>query len=227
MGSKKKSIFRCLLEIKVMAIKILTNSARFLAQLKEDLKRRLKPRLRKAADGLRAELSEKIPMWIHTSVDYFLLKKKRNRVELGITEEQLNEAMNDVAELIIKSMRIDITSDPGGLKLYFDENILALVQVLPSGEYISENGHLVEWLNWLVVAGSEVVVEGHHFTGRAGEGRIGGGVMWKGGVWRVPLEIRGDRSENFVTRIMDKKIKEMYRLMRGHLLGEKARLRYQ
>jgi len=60
-----------------------------------------------------------------------------------------------------------------------------------------------------------------------GEGRIGGGVMFKGGVWRVPLEIRGDAEENFVSRIMDKKVKEMYRLMRGHLLGEKARLKYQ
>lgn len=210
-----------------MALKILTNATKFLNQLKEDLKRRLKPRLRKAADGLKAELSEKIPQWIETSIDYYLLKKKRNRVELGITEEQLREAMNDVAELIIQSIRIEITSDPGGLKLSFDERTLSAVGHLPSGEYISENGHLVEWLNWLVTAGSEVVVEGHHFTDRLGEGRIGGGVMWKGGVWRVPLEIRGDRSENFVTRIMDKKTKEMYRLMRGHLLGEKARLRYQ
>jgi hypothetical protein len=227
LGSKKKSIFRCLLEIKVMAIKILTNAARFLNQLKEDLKRRLKPRLRQAADGLRNELSEKIPQWIESSLDYFLLKKKRNRVELGITEEQLDKAMEDVAELIIQSIRVEITSDPGGLKLSFDERTLAGIKDLPSGEYISENGHLVEWLDWLVNAGSRVVVEGHHFTDMAGEGRIGGGVMWKGGVWRVPLEIRGDQSENFVTRIMDKKTKEMYRLMRGHLLGEKARLRYQ
>jgi hypothetical protein len=210
-----------------MAIKILTNSAKFLSQLKEDLKRRLKPRLRKAADGLKAELTEKIPQWIATSIDYFLLKKKRNRVELGITEEQLNLAMSEVSKIIVGSIRVEITSNPGGLKLYFDERTLYLIKVLPSGEYISENGHLVQWLDWLVTAGSRVVVEGHHFTDSPGEGRIGGGVMWKGGVWRVPLEIRGDQEDNFVTRIMDKKTKEMYRLMRGHLLGEKARLRYQ
>lgn len=210
-----------------MGVKILTNSVKFLSQLKEDLKRRLKPRLRKAADGLKAELTEKIPQWIATSIDYFLLKKKGNRVELGITDEQLNQAMRDVGQVIIESIRIEITSNPGGLKLYFDPRTLSLVKLLPSGEYISENGHLVQWLNWLVTAGSRVVVEGHHFTDMPGEGRIGGGIMWKGGVWRVPLEIRGDQDENFVTRIMDKKTREMYRLMRGHLLGEKARLRYQ
>ena len=210
-----------------MGVKILTNSARFLAQLKEDLKRRLKPQLRKAADGLKAELTEKIPRWIETSLDYYLLKKKRNRVELGITEEQLNEVMADVAAVIIHALRIEITSDPGGLKLYFDERILSFIEDLPSGEYVSENGHRVQWLNWLLIAGSRVAVEGHHFVDRLGTGRIGGGVMWRGGFWRVPLEIRGDPEENFVTRIMDKKTKEMYRLMRGHLTGEKARLRYQ
>ncbi len=227
MGFEKEQVLCRFLEVKVMAVKILTNSAKFLSQLKEDLKRRLKPRLRRAADGLRNELSEKIPKWIDDSIDYYLLKNKRNRVELGITEEQLDLAMRDVAELIIASMRIEITSNPGGLQLYFDERTLSAIRALPSGEYISENGHLVEWLDWLVTAGSEVIVQGHHFTDMPGEGRIGGGVMWKGGVWRVPLEIRGDQSENFVTRIMDKKTKEMYRLMRGHLLGEKARLRYQ
>lgn len=210
-----------------MSIRVLTNSSKFLQQLKEEMKDLLLPQLKKARDGLKAELTVKIPKWIFTSMDYYLLDKKRNRVELGITEEQLDAAMLDIAAVIVGALRIDLTRDPGGLKLYFDEATLEIIKRMPSGEYISENGHLVQWLNWLLVAGSEIVVEGHHFTDMPGKGRIGGGVMFKGGIWRVPLEIRGDSQENLVTRIIDKKIKEIYRLMRGHLLGEKPRLKYQ
>jgi len=215
------------LEDEIMSIRILTNSSKFLQQLKEEVKDLLVPQLKKARKGLRAELTIKIPKWIFTSLDYYLLDKKRNRVELGITEEQLDKAMYDIATVIVASLRIELTKDPGGLKLYFDPDALEFIKEMPSGRYISENGHLVQWLNWLLVAGSQIVVEGHHFTDRPGEGRIGGGVMFKGGVWRVPLEIRGDSQENLVTRVIDKKIKEIYRLMRGHLLGEKPRLKYQ
>lgn len=210
-----------------MSIRVLTNSSKFLQQLKEEMKELLLPQLKKARKGLRAELAIKIPKWIFTSMDYYLLDSKRNRVELGITEEQLDKAMYDIATVMVAALKIDITRDPGGLKLYFDQAALEFIKDMPSGKYISENGHLVQWLNWLLVAGSKIVVEGHHFTDIPGQGRIGGGVMFKGGIWRVPLEIRGDSQENLVTRIIDKKISEIYRLMRGHLVGDKPRLKYQ
>ncbi len=214
-----------------MTIRILTNSNEFLSQLKKDLKSKLRPQLKKAAGGLRSELTEKIPLWVKRSTDFYLLNNARNRYELGISSEDLIKAMDDVSQLIVLSMRIQITGNPGGLKVYFDPNILSLVKELPSGKYTSINkkgeSHLVEWLDWIVTAGSKIVVEEHHFVGLSGEGRTGGGLMYKGGFWRVPLEIRGDEENNFITRVMDKKIREIYRLMRGHLLGEKARLKYQ
>jgi hypothetical protein len=214
-----------------MTVKILTNSTSFLNQLKTDLRKTLKPRLRAAAGGLRNELTEKIPSWILKSTDIYLINNPNNRYELGITTEQLVSTMAAVANVVISAIRIEITNHPGGLRLFFDQEVLSSIKSISEGEYTSYNKKgeekLVQWLNWLMTAGSRIVVEDYHFYGASGKGRTGGGLMYKGGWWRVPLEIRGDEQENFLTRIMDKKVKEMYRLMRGHLLQEKARLKYQ
>ena len=214
-----------------MSVRILTNSTSFLNQLKTDLKRKLKPRLNEAAGGLRNELTEKIPLWILRSTEVHLINNPNNRYELGISPEDLVKTMTAVSEMVVDAIRIDIVGNPGGLRLSFDPQILSSIKDISEGTYISINNKgqqkLVEWLNWLMTAGSRIVVEDYHFYGASGEGRTGGGLMYKGGWWRVPLEIRGDEEENFLTRIMDKKVKEMYRLMRGHLLQEKARLKYQ
>lgn len=218
-----------------MAIRILTNSSTFLQRVKDQLGKQFRPQLQKAAEGLRRELADKIPKWIDRSLEVYFMREERNRNELGIDLDQIRKAMQDVGQVIVDAIEIEVLKGIGGLRVSFKQSILSQIESLDSGKYISTNSRgqkkLVEWLAWLVKAGSSVVIEDYHYVDEphsGQKGRTGGGLMFVGGVWRVPMEISGNSQDNFITRTMEKKSAEILRLMRGHMLGEdKSRTKYQ
>lgn len=76
---------------------------------------------------------------------------------------------------------------------------------IPGASFVSENGFTVDWLEWLLTAGSDYVVAGYSFaSGFNRRSRTGDGVMVNKSMWRVPGEFSGVSGENWLTRALEK-----------------------
>jgi hypothetical protein len=78
------------------------------------------------------------------------------------------------------------------------------IQNIPSGSYDS-NGYIINWMDWLLNRGSQVVVSGFEsvFSVNANNSRSGLGFMLKSGnSFRVDPRFAGTKDDNFLTRIV-------------------------
>lgn len=101
--------------------------------------------------------------------------------ELGVTNERLHNFMEDIDIIIhdrIKCNYVGFTgsNDLGGVLVSF-ENYQDELNASDFAEFTSENGHLVQWLNWLTKYGTRDIVFGYKFLLESGKGRTGLGIM--------------------------------------------------
>jgi hypothetical protein len=66
----------------------------------------------------------------------------------------------------------------------------------------------LHWLDWLLRQGSAVIVSGYQYTPKR-DGRSGGGVMTMGSLWRVPPQFAGTLQNNFITKALSNREKEL------------------
>lgn len=103
----------------------------------------------------------------------------------------------------------------GGFSLSFIEADWQDVLSMPEASYVSYNRSRgtatpIPWLEWLLEAGSEILVRDwevsfHEMDVVRGHSRSGIAVMVEsmGGYWQVPVEFRGVASDNFVLRALE------------------------
>ena len=60
----------------------------------------------------------------------------------------------------------------------------------------------LDWLNWLLTRGDDIIVGDYSFIQKPGIGRSGLGAMTAGGVFRIPPEYSGTQDDNFITRTL-------------------------
>ena len=60
----------------------------------------------------------------------------------------------------------------------------------------------LDWLNWLLTRGDDIIVGDYSFVERTGSGRSGLGDMVAGGMFRIPPEYSGTGDDNFITRTL-------------------------
>ena len=63
----------------------------------------------------------------------------------------------------------------------------------------------LDWLNWILTRGDEIIVSKFRFEPESGRGRTGRGRMKKGGSWRVSPQYAGTEDDNFITRALSDK----------------------
>ena len=63
----------------------------------------------------------------------------------------------------------------------------------------------MDWLDWLINRGDEIIVSQFGFESAGGKGRSGGGKMKKGGSWRISPQYAGTVDDNFITRALQDK----------------------
>jgi hypothetical protein len=120
--------------------------------------------------------------------------------------------MDKIIELIqenmeVKPVKVTVRGIQlvGGLQVGILRTGYGDILGLPDSFYDS-NGHKIEWLNWLLTKGDGIIVSGYRYRDASGRGRAGsraGGLMYKGGAWRVPPQFSGTARNNFLTRAFD------------------------
>jgi hypothetical protein len=85
---------------------------------------------------------------------------------------------------------------------------------LQVGKVTTAKGTILEWLEWLLLLGNRTVVYGYSYKPDR-MGRSGGGVMEGGSIFRVPPQFAGSRDDNFITRALSNRDRELQRIFEG------------
>ena len=67
----------------------------------------------------------------------------------------------------------------------------------------------LHWLDWLLTQGDRTIVANYLYQPASGKGRSGGGTMALGGSWRVPPQYSGRVDDNFITRALNGREKQI------------------
>ena len=123
---------------------------------------------------------------------------------LGITPAEGTTAVNEIIREIVNSVKIQIkkfdSNLDGGVDLIFANVDMGNIASLSSGQKDTLSGRL-PWLRWMLMQGGSPIIIGFRYMADT-QGRTGGGIMIRGGVFRVPLEFAGTEENNFITRAL-------------------------
>lgn len=119
-----------------------------------------------------------------------------------------------VASIEVKVRQVDAKKLNTGIDFNIQPKNLRNLLGLPSGFTQSEDQTTLPWLSWLLLEGSSTIVYGYTYVPDF-SGRSGGGTMEAGGAWRIPPEFAGTIDDNFVTRALSNRDKELEEILRG------------
>jgi hypothetical protein len=127
-------------------------------------------------------------------------------VNPGPIAQAIIKAIQDAMAVDVKPVRTAGDSLMGGLSLSFLRSDFSEAIAVQGTSFISEGGHLIEWLKWLLFRGDERFIRTYQYTHKIHEGhpsRTGFGIMVGGGDWGVPAVFAGTVNDNWLTRAFE------------------------
>ena len=90
----------------------------------------------------------------------------------------------------------------GGMLIKVMKQDMSDVLGIFGASFESERGYQIDWLEWLLKRGDEIIIADYMFQNGSfnGRSRTGLGLMVHKGQWRVPPEFSGTTSNNWITR---------------------------
>lgn len=184
--------------------------------VREELNRLLKKNINKAE----ARIKQSVDKWIRMQpeVQSILDDGVQNSLhaQFGLLGVQGVLAANDIVASVIASINVKIkyvnNNLAGGVDFEIQPEALNNLLGLSSG-FVASESDVLHWLNWLLLEGSNTIVYGYNYTPDS-SGRSGGGFMVSGGVWRIPPQFAGTLNDNFITRALSNRDKELEQILR-------------
>ena len=131
--------------------------------------------------------------------------------ELGVP--QLEVRINNIIDIWIKSMVVKVKKVSikqgqlvGGFKLQMIKSDWTDVLQHPDSIFATEKDYTLEWLDWLLIQGSRIVVRDYDYFAKSGTGRSGQGIMnpyFGRKRWSIPYAYQGTRNNNFCTQAIE------------------------
>lgn len=138
--------------------------------------------------------------------------------QLGFPTGTAAGAINAIIDAVVQTVEVLITpiksNLQGGLEFRIQPSSFSGLLGLPAGFIISEGGVQLHWLDWLLNQGSNVIITGYNYV-PSSDGRSGGGTMEIGSMWRIPPQFSGTPSDNFISRALSKRDKELTKILSG------------
>jgi hypothetical protein len=138
------------------------------------------------------------------------------KVDFGLTEDLARSSVSQIINAIGDAVSVEFF--PGGasgdrvgggykigtIRVLINGNQASGIVLGKANVSYDSNGSKIDWLRWLMTAGSQVVIAGYEVASTVdydGRSRSGGGFMIKtGGDFRVDPEHAGTAGDNFITR---------------------------
>lgn len=169
--------------------------------------------LKKIYQSISPKIKDVVTTVIKNSPEYTSIVNGTLKYELGIPDGA--SRISNILNIWLANMQIDFKSATikssqiiGSLRLSLIKADLS--DVLGSDAAIitdSRTGSMVDWLNWLSLAGDKTIIKDYDFiAGSNSRSRTGGGIMRYSpgsGKWKVPSEFSGTVGNNWITRAID------------------------
>jgi len=179
--------------------------------ISKELNRFIKKNSRRATERIKMALDG----WVTSQPEILSLTSEgvigELNAQFGLLPGQGALASADIINSILTTLEVKIRPIDKKLRGGVDFNIqssgLQNLLNIPSGFVITDSFPL-HWLNWLLTEGTKTIVYGYSYNPDK-SGRSGGGTMESGGVWRVPPQYAGSQKDNFITRALAGRDKEL------------------
>jgi hypothetical protein len=179
--------------------------------ISESINKKLKSNSKRVINKIKSM----IPTWIQEQKEIMSLISDgvpgSLNAQFGLVPGQSITAAAAIINAISESIVVDIPSIKSDLKgqILFKiqpedfNNLLNL-----SEGYVQTLSRNLHWLDWLLTMGGTAIVTGYEYQ-PSNDGRSGGGTMVSGNVWRVPSAYSGTTDNNFVTRALSNREKQI------------------
>lgn len=200
-------------------LKLTTTDKQFSAKVFSLLAKKIDPQMLKAVGPIENRIRNLMRNRLASDPIIDELKNGQLALDFGLSPTMANNAISEMLEAIDNSISVRVLKGGklfsvgfSGLNISIDP--IGPIAGIPAGSYDS-NGHLIEWMDWLLYRGSQVVVSGFESVyalntisegnsiSYAGESRSGLGFMIKtGNSFRVDPRFSGTKESNFLTKIV-------------------------
>lgn len=179
-----------------------------------ELNKKIKNNYKKAEQRIRSA----IPQWIGEQDEVKSLSSQgvpqSLNAQFGLPPSQAGDALNAIVNAISSTVLVNIKFLDKKLRGFIEFSIqpsnFSNLLGLPEGFVYTEPD--LHWLNWLLTQGSSAIITGYQYEPGIG-GRSGGGTMRGGQLWRVPTQFSGTVDDNFVTRALSNRDKELTNIL--------------
>ena len=180
------------------------------SEFKNNVQEALKKKISRQTGAIQASLNE--------NIDNIVLNRLISAVptiqgdeyyQLGVPD--INERIQSIIRVVAANSTVVVTAGSG--KSFFTINIGVLngdysdLLSLPEAVFQDENKQgltvILPWLEWLLLNGTQPVVDKSFYDNKPQYARVpGGGFMINNGFWSVPASIAGTSEDNFLTRAL-------------------------
>ena len=192
-----------------MGLKLITTDKQFTAKVFSLLAKKIDPLMLKAVGPIENRVQNVMSQQLASDPIIDELRDGKLALDFGLSQDMANAAISEMLEAMHNSVSVNVlrggkifSAGFSGLRITIDP--VGPIKNIPTGSYDS-NGHNIEWMNWLLTRGSQVVVSGFEsvFAVDASKSRSGLGFMLEtGGSFRVDPRFSGTTDNNFLTRIV-------------------------
>jgi len=204
-----------------ISLRLLESNSAIKKSINKALAEHFNAALIRGSKGLKTAISSKIPGWIAEQPEVKSLLQEGNIGGLnahfglpqGTTTNAVNAILHAVAESVIINIKKMKGNALGGVEFSIQPSDLANLLTLHQGHVITEKQTDLHWLDWLLKQGSAVIIKGYDYTPKR-DGRSGGGIMTTGSLWRVPPEFSGTLENNFITKALSNREKELTEILK-------------
>lgn len=206
-----------------ISLKLLGSDKRLEQELLAALIDQINATLVSKATSIETQIKKVIPRWIGTQPEILSLRamgpntlSAQFGLPVGTSDSAADAIITSVANSVVVQVN-KVTKRRLGVKgipvitISFQPASFQNLFALAEGKYTSEKGSAIPWLQWLLTLGDTPIVVGYDYMPGLG-GRSGGGIMIGGSLWRVPPQFSGTLTNNFITRALDGRQKEIERI---------------
>jgi hypothetical protein len=213
-----------------MSLKLVLTDKQFSDKVYFLLAKTINPRIEKAINPIQNRIRELMVSKLRSSsivdeLSGYSISDGSLALDFGLTPELSQAAVSQMLEAIRASVSVQLTRGGklftkgfSGISIRIDP--VGSIEGIPAGSYNS-NGHIIDWMDWLLNKGSQVVVNGFEtvFTVEYdANSRSGFGFMIPtGNSFRVDPKFAGTKDNNFLTRIVSDSLREIENIVKEEM----------
>jgi hypothetical protein len=179
-------------------------SRKFQAQVNKEIQKRIKLSINLITESIETALQTLVKLRLQEAPEVQSLAGGVLRAQFGLIDgaSRISNIIDKWADSI-EVTYVQRFGAFGGIAIRFSDEDYGIALSMNEAEFVTENGSVLPWLQWLLIEGQNPIVNNYYFRSSS-KGRTGGGIMVErqSAAWSVPKQFSGTFNDNFATRAL-------------------------